>query len=236
MFYFSCSKRGSFTRNSFCKAAIELKEGFGLKIGNGESSFWYDDWRNMGALCNEVFAVDIHDVNLRVCDLWNDSWNLQRLYTQLPQESIDSVQFPQFCSIILCAGYGDLAAQFIGIGLSEILKAELLAILHGLKIAWDRGYKWVACYSDSQLALSLVNNHVAPCHRYATIITKIHIWMAKDWRLSFHHLHRQGNQCVDYLAKKGASSVDTLVNVSSHPQDLSKMLLADALGVAFLRD
>jgi len=33
------------------------------------------------------------------------------------------------------------------IGISDNLHAELLAIMHGLKLSWDKGHRNVICYS-----------------------------------------------------------------------------------------
>ncbi|KAJ1423961.1 Ribonuclease H domain [Sesbania bispinosa] len=64
------------------------------------------------------------------------------------------------------SGFGDIFRDYTGqwmhgyfenIGISEILQAELLAILNGLHIAWKLGYRKVICYSDSKTALSLIS-------------------------------------------------------------------------------
>lgn len=40
----------------------------------------------------------------------------------------------------------------------NILYLELLAIFHGLSLAWDRGARSVECQSDSLDAVTLVNS------------------------------------------------------------------------------
>lgn len=63
------------------------------------------------------------------------------------------------------SGFGGLILNFVGawvqgfagnIGISNILHAELLAIFHGLKMAWTVEYKDLVCFSDSQSAVKLV--------------------------------------------------------------------------------
>ncbi|KAJ1383082.1 Ribonuclease H domain [Sesbania bispinosa] len=220
-----------------------LKDGFQMKIGNGESSFWYEDWTTKGLLCQKVVAVDIHDVNLCLKDLWiNGEWDLSRFYTILPPElaaeicntsfsnsdnipdvivwepciTVNTVfthhhtsladsrmvgwQRPQAGAVALnvdgsalgnpgLAGFGGLLRDgsgnwlkgfYGGIGVSEILHAELLAIKHGLELAWSEGYRNVIVWSDSQLALDLIDKEVNPCYRYAGIISCIQSWTNKE--------------------------------------------------------
>ncbi|KAJ1397799.1 Serine/threonine-protein kinase, active site [Sesbania bispinosa] len=70
-----------------------LKDGFRFKVGNGDVSFWYEDWRNEGPLCDSVLFVDIHDTQMRVRDVWHeDRWHLNQLFTILSSEIISNLQ------------------------------------------------------------------------------------------------------------------------------------------------
>lgn len=64
------------------------------------------------------------------------------------------------------AGFGGLLRDAMGtwihgfygdIGQTDITKEELLAILNGLKIAWERNLDNVLCVLDSMHALSIFN-------------------------------------------------------------------------------
>ncbi|MCI77477.1 ribonuclease H [Trifolium medium] len=57
----------------------------------------------------------------------------------------------------------------------------------------------------------------------------------RDWTVVVDHTLREGNACADLLAKMGANSVTPLVKFEV-PPELSNLLLADALGVAFVRN
>lgn len=46
------------------------------------------------------------------------------------------------------------------IGFSNILHVELLAIYHGLRIAWEFGLLDLLCYSDSKSAIKLIKESV----------------------------------------------------------------------------
>lgn len=69
------------------KALSVLEEGFQLKIGEGNTSLWYDPWVLKERLCDIVWAVNIHDVELKINDVFKEGeWKLEQLYTPLPEE------------------------------------------------------------------------------------------------------------------------------------------------------
>ncbi|GAU21723.1 hypothetical protein TSUD_328480 [Trifolium subterraneum] len=81
------NKTGSVTWNAIRKALSALKEGFHFRLGNGNSSFWYSNWSGNGVIANQVMFVDIHDLEMRVRDVYTDgNWQFNLLYTNLPQE------------------------------------------------------------------------------------------------------------------------------------------------------
>ncbi|KAJ1416285.1 putative ribonuclease H protein [Sesbania bispinosa] len=85
-FHFKCL---IVARKSILKARDLLLQGFRLKVGNGDASFWFDDWSGSGPLCSKVFAVDIHDLNIRVKDVWMyEDWQWGKLWTFLNEDII----------------------------------------------------------------------------------------------------------------------------------------------------
>jgi ribonuclease HI len=63
------------------------------------------------------------------------------------------------------AGYGgllrnnnsDFLLGFYGAAANpSILLAELMVVLHGLQICWDKGFRRIACFSDSLHLFSLM--------------------------------------------------------------------------------
>ena len=53
--------------------------------------------------------------------------------------------------------------------------------------------------------------------------------------VSLRHTLREGNATTDFLAKKGALSDSSLVILNEAPPDMAYVLLADAMGVEFVR-
>ena len=58
---------GSYVLTSIAKAFEKLCDGFHLRLGDGGSSFWFEDLN----IALEVSFVDVHDIGLRVCDVVN---------------------------------------------------------------------------------------------------------------------------------------------------------------------
>lgn len=78
-------KRGSPIWNSLLKAFECLKKGFIMKFRDGRTSFWHDVRVLQQPLCELVPMVDIHGLDLRVCDVWAQKrWDWDRLYTPIP--------------------------------------------------------------------------------------------------------------------------------------------------------
>jgi hypothetical protein len=79
--------------NAVAKAIQILKEGFTLKIGDGESSFWYDSWVLKERMCSVVPVVAIQDTNMKINDVWlNGGWNFQTLYIHLPNNIVTAIE------------------------------------------------------------------------------------------------------------------------------------------------
>jgi ribonuclease HI len=88
------------------------------------------------------------------------------------------------------------------VGISTILHVELLAIYHGLKVAWDQGYRNIICYSDSTLSIQLVEGEVSPWHHYASILANIKALVKRNWSICFKHTMREANTVADLLARQ----------------------------------
>jgi ribonuclease HI len=143
------------------------------------------------------------------------------------------------------AGYGGLLRDNNGVFLlgfygaattPSILFAELMAILHGLQICWENGYRRISCFSDSLQAVNLIRDGVSAHHRFANEVISICQLLDRNWEIVVEHTLREGNACADVLAKMDALSDSPLVKLSSPLVDLAIPLLADAQGVVFFRE
>ncbi|AES60552.1 hypothetical protein MTR_1g056190 [Medicago truncatula] len=72
-------------------------------------------------------------------------------------------------------------------------------------------------------------------HVYAVLIQNIKD-LLNSRNYSIHHSLREGNHCVDFMAKLGATTDVDLTVYSSPPEDLLSLLLTDEMGTLFLRN
>ncbi|KAK2392667.1 hypothetical protein QL285_066003 [Trifolium repens] len=143
------------------------------------------------------------------------------------------------------AGFGglirDTAGTFIkgfygSAAHASVLFAEIIAVLQGLQLCWENGFKHIVCFSDSLQAVTLIKTGVSPHHRFANEIHSIRLLLSRDWNVEINHTLREGNACADCLAKRGSASDSPLVILDTPPVDMHLALLADAQGVIFSRE
>ncbi|KAK7269581.1 hypothetical protein RIF29_22313 [Crotalaria pallida] len=83
---------GSSVWRAVTKARKLLLEGFQLKVGRGEVSFFFDKWLSHEPLCRKVPWVATQDIALKVKDVcWQGVWHWDCIYTLLPHEVRQSI-------------------------------------------------------------------------------------------------------------------------------------------------
>ncbi|KAL5157911.1 hypothetical protein HKD37_15G042496 [Glycine soja] len=76
-----------YTMTSLTYVFEVIKDGFQLKIGRGDSSFWYDSWMRDSSLASKV---DFVNVNIR--DVYTtDGWDFSNLYIEISPSIRDSI-------------------------------------------------------------------------------------------------------------------------------------------------
>ncbi|KAJ1405580.1 Ribonuclease H-like superfamily [Sesbania bispinosa] len=144
-----------------------------------------------------------------------------------------------FCGAggLLCGCDNQWLAGFsMNLGKVGVLAAELYVIRQGLMICMDMGYSYIWCESDSIEAVRLCLLSVIPLHhRLAVVIADIHQLMRKSNRCLISHVLREGNASADLLAKHDVSQVDSFKLWHEPPSFLGSALLADSMGITFLR-
>ncbi|KAJ1423785.1 Ribonuclease H-like superfamily [Sesbania bispinosa] len=83
---------------------------------------------------------------------------------------------------LICDPLGTWQCGFYGsIGQAECLQAELMGLLIGLQVSWERGFRKVDCFYDSNNALHLISIDSIQFHQHATIIMHIRDLIQRDW-------------------------------------------------------
>ena len=83
------------------------------------------------------------------------------------------------------------------IGYARNLLLELLAMCHGLRIAWLHGFRGNQCESDSLETVCLVLSPLPDGHHFQAIIAKIMFWLNQVWIISVNHVLREANLSVN---------------------------------------
>lgn len=66
------------------------------------------------------------------------------------------------------------------VGVSDVLHAKIMALLHELELFWTHGIRKVACYSDSVHTISLVHNPTSLHHLYNNELEVIKATMRRN--------------------------------------------------------
>ncbi|KAF7820033.1 hydroquinone glucosyltransferase-like [Senna tora] len=99
-----------------------------------------------------------------------------------------------------------MCGYMANLGLSNVLTAELWGIYHGLKVAWDRGFKKVIIVeSDSSLAVNQILGKFIGGGSVHPITQSIKSLLLCSCEVEIKYIPRSSNMCADGIAKKGLS-------------------------------
>ncbi|KAI9112740.1 hypothetical protein K1719_016243 [Acacia pycnantha] len=68
------------------------------------------------------------------------------------------------------------------------------------ELAWESGFREVMVQVDCLVALNLVCNEKVGSSANGSLLRRIRQFLTRDWRLSWHHVYREGNRCADFIA------------------------------------
>jgi hypothetical protein len=93
----------------------------------------------------------------------------------------------------------------------------------------------LVCYSDSLHCINLIKGPISKFHVHAVLTQDIKELLSHN-NVTLCHTLREGNQCVDFLAKLDASSDVDLVIHDSPPTGMLDLLRSDSVGTVFIRE
>ena len=118
------------------------------------------------------------------------------------------------------------------LGLHSVIEAELYAILLGLKLGHQMGFRKILLYSDSLDAVNvLMRDSCHEDHPLRAVIREIRDLLFQDWDVTIHYTPRDNIACADYMAKEGHDAPgDTDVLLApTVPAGCWEMVLRDRL-------
>ncbi|XP_057444844.1 uncharacterized protein LOC130737091 [Lotus japonicus] len=107
------------------------------------------------------------------------------------------------------------------------LVVEARALRDSLRLAWDKGYKWIEGEVDNLELVAAVEGE--GWDSFVPEIREIKSLMARQWQVSLRGINREANRAADFIAK--ASFTHTGFRVLLRPcYDLEVLVLRDAIG------
>lgn len=103
--------------------------------------------------------------------------------------------------------------------------------------------KWLACYSYSLNAIDLISLNAIDLiigelnvyHQFGNVVTAIKRMLRQNWSVFIKYTLREGNFSTDFLAKMGFRSGLGLSYINETSPGMSSIILADVMGVPFIR-
>lgn len=90
------------------------------------------------------------------------------------------------------------------LGLAEVEVAEEWAILLGLRLAWDEGYKKVMVESNSKLLVEKLLDSRQDDNN-SSVFFQIRSMLSSNWEVKLQHVCRSQNTLANAMAKEGIS-------------------------------
>lgn len=109
------------------------------------------------------------------------------------------------------------------------MPSYLLSIMVYIPLAWEKRHILLVCEPNSLFAINLIKQGSIAFHPLSTIITSIRQLLRRNWVAPLQHTYREGNQCVDWLAKRGSSSDVSFMISDVCPSQFSACLLVDSI-------
>lgn len=132
---------------------------------------------------------------------------------------------------------GDTLGMFsANCGSTTCTKAELLAAMRGVALAWNKGYRKILLEVDSMVVVRELLGELRPSSPYFHIVRRYkEMIFDREWEVVVQHCYREANRAADWLANHGVELIPKLVIMEAAPPDLRAVLLEDLSGVALLR-
>ncbi|MFQ6625417.1 hypothetical protein Gotur_026630 [Gossypium turneri] len=111
----------------------------------------------------------------------------------------------QVTLLLLLGVFRDFNANWLGgysmrIGKESIFRIEARAMLEGLRIAWDMGFRQIELKCDNALLLELL---LAGWHTDSRLVELrlVRQLLSRNWKVRIHHSPRSLNEMADHIEK-----------------------------------
>ena len=117
------------------------------------------------------------------------------------------------------------------LGSCSSMKAEIRAVLRGLKIAPVRGVTHLWIQLDSKVLADMLQGHMAWCRYHRILLLQCRDLIYWDrWNVRISHCFRDANQTADGLANLGVTMNLGVTIFQIPPLEVRDVLYADCVG------
>ncbi|XP_028052246.1 uncharacterized protein LOC114256764 [Camellia sinensis] len=110
------------------------------------------------------------------------------------------------------------------------LETELWEVYKGLTIILQKGFNNVIVGTDAQEVVKLLEEGLGDKHPYKGL-TEDAMIIFNGCQCTAQLVYREGNLCMDALAKLGAAQLEDILVVNDPPAEIRKRLVAEMLGM-----
>ncbi|KAH9706368.1 hypothetical protein KPL70_012184 [Citrus sinensis] len=156
------------------------------------------------------------------------------VYSRGEEPVIWGAYFGRLCLVLPLEEFG-IGGISANLGVCSVIKAELWGVLHGLRMAWDLGYRRIQVGTDNCSVVQLIKENNANVTEFSNIIEMIKELIRRDWRIQIDHIYREANSAADFLSTHALSLPLGVHFFHSVPSGLRSILYSDMYGVAHPR-
>ena len=116
------------------------------------------------------------------------------------------------------------------------MSAEFWALKDGLKLALSEGIQNLIVELDVQVVVDVVNSNVDTNKPYSPLLCDYKCLLRRIPRVQVVHVYREGNRCIDALARWESTMEEDFIVFSSPPSlDVLYLVNMDMVGMYVIR-
>jgi len=121
-------------------------------------------------------------------------------------------------------------------GTCTVMKAEIKAVLRGLRLAYSLDIKRLWVQVDSSTLAGMLKGDFKYCAEHAPILSQCKDLINHEgWQVIISHCYREANKVADTLANMGCNLSSDVVIFDYPPPEVKEVLFADCIGVGWPR-
>lgn len=122
----------------------------------------------------------------------------------------------------------------MNIGMFSITNAEPWGLYQGLLLAWNRGIQLLTVEVDRLCVTQVIHSQTLSTNALSSLVNGILKLLSRNWQVSMHHIYREANFAVDFLANFALSIPLRLHVLPGPPHGVDVYLRGDSFGTTFL--